>query len=186
MRFYFSKTHLKLLGRYFMFKQALYDAFTNIGPREKHQLINFLFDNQGECTTRKSDISSAIEYAMKDRPSFGGFVITAKEEDKIVAAIVVNKTGMAGYGPENILVYFAIDEKSMNQKVSRTLLDRTIKMTNGDIAFLVTPDNPWKAIFRKLGFESKLLEMNYPRVQQRSNRLVIPKMRKTNYNKYSQ
>jgi len=145
-----------------MFTQTLYDAFTGISPNVRHKLVKFLFNNQGERDIEKADITSSIEYAMKERPSFGGFILTAEREEQIVAAMIINKTGMTGYGPENILVYFGADESTENhQDVSRELLQKTIKMTHEDIAFLVTPDNPWKAIFRRLGFESKLMEMKY-------------------------
>jgi len=144
-----------------MLKQIRYDAFTKIGPRDRHRLVKFLFDNQGDCAIEKNDITSAIEYAMKDRPSFGGYIVTIEENDAIIGATVVNKTGMASYGPANILVYFATQLESTNFNMSRDLLDQTIKIAKGDIAFLVTPDNPWKNIFRQLGFESKLLEMKY-------------------------
>jgi len=144
-----------------MFKQTLYDGFSKMSPYERHRLIKFLSCNQGDYVIEKNDISSAIEYAMKDRPSFGGYVVTIEEEDQIVGATVVNKTGMAGYGPENILVYFATELDSKNYEMSRKLLEKTIKIAKGDIAFLVTPDNPWKSIFRRLGFESKLMEMKF-------------------------
>lgn len=150
-----------------MFKQNLYDAFSKMSPYERHRVVKFLFDNQGDCKIEKTDILSAIEYAMKDRPSFGGYVVTVEENDQIIAATVVNKTGMTGYGPENILVYFGTQQDS-TYEMSRTLLDKTIKIAKGDIAFLVTPDNPWKAIFRKLGFESKLMEMKYTKPNRNS------------------
>ncbi|MEM6963924.1 MAG: GNAT family N-acetyltransferase [Bacteroidota bacterium] len=151
-----------------MFKQTLYDAFSKMSPYDRHRLTKFLFDNQGDCKIEKKDITSAIEYAMKDRPSFGGYVVTAEDDnDNIIAATVVNKTGMAGYGPESILVYFATQQNT-DYEVNRNLLDQTIKVAKGDIAFLVTPDNPWKAIFRKLGFESKLLEMKYSKPNRNS------------------
>lgn len=147
-----------------MFTQTIYDAFTGISPHVRHKLVKFLYNNQGKCEIEKADITSSIEYAMKERPSFGGFILTAEREKEIVAAMIVNKTGMTGYGPENILVYFGADESADNHdEVSRDMLQKTIKMTNEDIAFLVTPDNPWKSIFRRLGFEAQLLEMKYAR-----------------------
>lgn len=142
-----------------------------MSPYERHRLIKFLSSNQGDYIIEKNDITSAIEYAMKDRPSFGGYVVTTEENNQIVGATIVNKTGMAGYGPEYILVYFATEQDSRNHEMSRKLLDKTIKLAKGDIAFLVTPDNPWKAIFRKLGFESKLMEMKYskPKVNRKAS-----------------
>ena len=145
-----------------MFIKTVYDAFTGISPHARHKLVKFLYNNQGGCEIEKTDITSSIEYAMKERPSFGGFILTAEREEQIVAAMIVNKTGMTGYGPEHILVYFGADESTeSHDEVSKELLQKIIKMTGEDIAFLVTPDNPWKAIFRKLGFEAQLLEMNY-------------------------
>lgn len=150
-----------------MFKQILYDAFSKITHYERHRVVKFLYDNQGDCEIEKTDIASAIEYAMKDRPSFGGYIVTVEKDDQIVAATIVNKTGMTGYGPENILVYFGTQQDS-SYEVNQKMLDKTITVAKGDIAFLVTPDNPWKNIFRKLGFESKLLEMNYSKPNRKS------------------
>ena len=154
-----------------MFTQTVYDAFTGISPHVRHKLVKFLYNNQGECEIEKTYITSSIEYAMKERPSFGGFILTAEREEQIVAAMIVNKTGMTGYGPEHILVYFGADETTeSHDEVSKELLQKIIKMTGEDIAFLVTPDNPWKAIFRKLGFEAQLLEMNYSKPVQKQKR----------------
>ena len=143
-----------------MFEQHLYDAFSKISPYESHRVVKFLYDNQGDCEIEKNDIISAIEYAMKDRPSFGGYIVTVEKDNQIVAATVVNKTGMSGYWPEYILVYFGAQQDS-TYEISRKMLNKTITVAKGDIAFLVTPNNPWKIFFRKLGLESKILEMNY-------------------------
>lgn len=163
MKFFFEKsTHYSQnpIKEVIMFKQTLFDAFTKVSPLDRHRLVKFLFENQGDCAIAKNDLNSAIDYAMKDRPSFGGYIVMVEEENRIVGATVVNKTGMADYGPENILVYFATEQDSTFE-MSKKMLNETIKIAKGDIAFLVTPDNPWKSIFRKLGFESKLLEMKY-------------------------
>ena len=49
----------------------------------------------------------AINYSLSKGITPGGFVVVGRDEGVIVGAVVVNKTGMEGYIPENILVYIA-------------------------------------------------------------------------------
>ena len=81
------------------------------------------------------------------------------EEEEIRAAVVVNKTGMDGYIPENILVYIATDKNHRGKGIGKTLIKNTIKQTEGDIALHVEADNPAKKLYEKFGFTTPYLEM---------------------------
>jgi ribosomal protein S18 acetylase RimI-like enzyme len=85
--------------------------------------------------------------------------VVARDKAKVVGAVVVNRTGMSGYIPENILVYIAIHADYRGQGMGKALMKRAIDRAEGGIALHVEPDNPAKILYEKLGFTNKYLEM---------------------------
>lgn len=128
---------------------------------EKENIINFLFENLQEYGDPASDIEKAIKYALKETPSFGGFVLVSYLDDFIVGAVVVNQTGMVDYIPENILVYIAIHHAHRGKGIGKKLVQEAIEVSEGNIALHVEPDNPAIHLYEKLGFDNKYLEMRY-------------------------
>ena len=96
----------------------------------------------------------------------GGFILTAMEEDEIVGAVVMNKTGMVEYIPENILVYIAVNKEMRGKGIGTQLMKEAIKMAKGDIALHVEPDNPARLLYERMDFTSKYLEMRFIRDKQ--------------------
>ena len=82
-----------------------------------------------------------------------------QEEDRIKGAVVINRTGMNGYIPENILVYIAIDKNSRGEGLGKRLMQEVIEHADGDIALHVEANNPAKILYEKLGFTNPYLEM---------------------------
>ena len=128
---------------------------------EKKSIIDFLFENLQEYGDPKSDIEKAINYALKETPSFGGFVLVLYLDDYIVGAVVINQTGMKDYIPENILVYIAIHQQQRGKGLGKQLVQEAIDNANGNIALHVEPHNPARKLYEKLGFTSKYLEMRF-------------------------
>ena len=128
---------------------------------EKKSIIDFLFENLQEYGDPKSDIEKAINYALKETLSFGGFVLVSYLDDFIVGAVVINQTGMKDYIPENILVYIAIHQKHRGKGLGKQLVQEAIDNANGNIALHVEPHNPARKMYEKLGFNSKYLEMRF-------------------------
>lgn len=126
---------------------------------EKIEIADFLYKHLDQYGDNKEDIMKCLDYALSDFPHQGGFVLLAREEGKIVGAVVINHTGMEGYIPENLLVYIAVDASQRGKGVGKELMDRIIKLTKGDIALHVEPDNPAKHLYEKVGFTNKYLEM---------------------------
>jgi len=91
-----------------MKETKIFDAVNKPTNSEKLEIIDFLSEHLQEYGDPKKDIQKAIDYSIKEFISFGGFTILIKEDKTIVGVTVVNKTGMGGYIPENILVYIAI------------------------------------------------------------------------------
>lgn len=148
-----------------MIKHTLYNPYTKVTPYQKSRLVNFLFENiEGEQVS-KEQISKAVEYAVKDSASFGGFILAAFEAEKIQGAIIVNKTGMEGFNPKNLLTHFAVSEKYRNNGIASKLMNKAIEFSGGDLALHVSPSNNSISLYEQFGFQTQYLEMRLPRQQ---------------------
>lgn len=129
--------------------------------KEKQEIVQFLFQHLEQYGDPQEDISDAVSYALGDQDKPGGIIITATDDsnNKLVGAVVVNKTGMARYIPENILVYIATDKDVRGKGIGKSLMQTAIESTDGDIALHCEPENPAIHLYKKLGFTSKYLEM---------------------------
>ncbi|MFT5385632.1 MAG: ribosomal-protein-alanine N-acetyltransferase [Saprospiraceae bacterium] len=125
------------------------------------EVVNFLYTHLEQYGDEEKDINKAIAYAMNGDHSPGGFVLTSKIDNQIVGVVVVNKTGMKGYIPENILVFIATHNGFRGQGIGKQLMKMAIENCDGDVALHVEPDNPAKFLYEKLGFENKYLEMRF-------------------------
>lgn len=132
-------------------------------PSDKIQaeIVDFLFESLEQYGDPKSDIQKCLDYALGKSSKPGGNLIIAQssETQKIVGAVIVNKTGMEKYIPENILVYIATDKNLRGQGVGKSLMEMAISESQGDIALHCEPENPARYLYEKLGFTSKYLEM---------------------------
>jgi len=137
----------------------VYTPFEPATISEKEHIVNFLFHHLDQYGDAREDIHKAIQYALKETASHGGFVIAGELEGEIAGAVVINRTGMEGYIPENILVYIAVDGNQRGKGIGKTLMQKAIDLAQGDIALHVEPDNPARHLYEKLGFTNKYLEM---------------------------
>lgn len=139
----------------------IYTENNNASAEVKNEIIDFLFESLEQYGDPRNAIEKSIDYAFGLNQKIGGIVLTAidSETQKIAGAVVLNKTGMDGYIPENILVYIATDKNLRGKGVGKQLMQKAIEVANGDIALHCEPDNPAKFLYEKLGFTSKYLEM---------------------------
>ncbi|MDP3463459.1 MAG: GNAT family N-acetyltransferase [Bacteroidales bacterium] len=135
-----------------------YDGFHDMGMIEKMNIVEFLHVHLDKYRDDKDSIGKAIEYALGESSQMGGFVIVALLNEKITGAVVVNRTGMEGYIPENILVYIAVDAGFRGQGIGKTLMEKALDMAKGNIALHVEHDNPARFLYEKVGFTNKYLE----------------------------
>jgi len=125
----------------------------------REDIADFLYNHLGQYGDTKQAILKCIAYAFGDGPGQDGFILAAHSGGEILGVVIINKTNMSGYIPENILVYIAVHEKTRGKGVGTALMRKIIENTNGDIALHVEPDNPAKLLYEKFGFTNKYLEM---------------------------
>ena len=144
-------------------KMITYNLLTNEnyenGPVSKEEIAEFLYIHLDQYGDEKKDIMKCLDYALDNKPGRGGSVLVARDGEDIVGAVIINKTGMSGYIPENILVYIAVNREYRGKGIGKELMERTIQHTDGAIALHVEPDNPAKFLYEKYGFTNKYLEM---------------------------
>ena len=145
-----------------MFQQNLYDAFTGISFSKKNAVVQFLQKNLENSWVEEAAIIKAVEYATKEIPSFGGFVLTAEKDEEIVAALVVNKTGLSGLIPEYIAVLQATKSIAKVKVTTRKLAEKAITLAQGDIANLVMDFGPKEFLLVDLAPAAKLMPIQAP------------------------
>jgi len=144
-------------------KIEIYDAFHRLSTIQIDSLVDFLHTHLEEYGDEKSAIRKAIEYSAKDRPGHGGLVVMATEDDQLIGAVVINKTGMEEYIPENILVYIATHADYRGKGLGKALMKSCLDNCQGSIALHVEADNPAIHLYKKMGFTQPYLEMRLNR-----------------------
>jgi GNAT superfamily N-acetyltransferase len=138
----------------------IYNQVSKPTDQEKEAIVKFLYTHLEEFGDDKDAILKCLNFAVKDSANaLGGFALVLKAENETLGVTIVNKTGMEGYIPENILVYIAVNSNARGKGVGKKIMQKAIETAEGDIALHVEPNNPAKYLYEKLGFENKYLEM---------------------------
>jgi GNAT superfamily N-acetyltransferase len=127
----------------------------------RNELIDFLYTHLDRFRDDKVSIGKCLDYAFSDLEGKGGFVLTGYWEDALVGVVVMNRTGMEGFIPENILVYIAVDESLRGKGIGRQLVEEAIKRAKGNVKLHVEYDNPAKRLYERIGFTTKYAEMRF-------------------------
>lgn len=128
---------------------------------KRNRLIDFLYKNLEEFTDSKEHIAKAIDHIFSADSPEGGFIVLTHQYLDLSGAVVINRTGMDGYIPENILVYIAVRKDLRGKGIGKYLIEKVHSIAQGDIALHVEPHNPAKHLYERLGFENKYLEMRW-------------------------
>jgi [ribosomal protein S18]-alanine N-acetyltransferase len=138
----------------------LYNAYSGLHAMEQIALLNFFKQNAPE--TDNVAIQEALDCALKNKPSFGGFVLTHTLQGKIVAALVVNKTGMQCFKSENLLVLATLHQDYANHpELLETLINKAIYQSDGDISFYAKSKNPAIMMAKRMGFNEQYVELKF-------------------------
>ncbi len=144
-------------------KFTFYTPQDNVSEPRKKDIADFLFYHLDEFGDDHDAIMRCINFALDDVEKFGGFILVAEDNNDITGAVIINKTGMAGYIPENILVYIAVHKDYRGKGLGKELMLKTFEKAQGSIKLHVEPENPARFLYEKLGFTSKYLEMRLNR-----------------------
>jgi GNAT superfamily N-acetyltransferase len=136
-----------------------FDAFTRLSINDINRIANFLHENSGEYADRKSAVKKSLLYAAKEIAGLGGYVFIMEHKNEILGALIINKTGMKEYIPENILVNLAVKKEYRGKGIAKELINYTIKYCKGDIALHINKNNPVVKLFENSGFKPKNIEM---------------------------
>ncbi|WP_299708691.1 GNAT family N-acetyltransferase [uncultured Pontibacter sp.] len=131
---------------------------TNHQQLNRDEVLDFLFEHLDQYGDAREDIAKCMDYALSNAEGKGGSVIVAREDGKVVGALILNNTGMSGYIPENILVYVAVHGSQRGKGVGKKLVQLATETSEGSIALHVEPDNPARHLYEKMGFTNKYLE----------------------------
>ena len=135
---------------------VLYDAFTKIPSTEKRRLVEFLLRNQEEDQALPaSAVEEALDLAVKERPSFGGFVLQAKMGKSTHGALVVHRTGMESPSSRYRLVCLALSKTTLRNGIAAKLIAKALSLTDGDLSLVLDPGHPALRTFEKMGFATR-------------------------------
>jgi GNAT superfamily N-acetyltransferase len=127
----------------------------------REQFINFLHKHLDKFGDSKEAINKSIDYAFSKDAGKGGFLLTAWYENNLVGTLVMNFTDTEGYIPTNILVYVAVDDSYRNKGFGKSIVNKALEETDGDVKLHVEYDNPAKRLYERVGFTTKYAEMRY-------------------------
>jgi ribosomal protein S18 acetylase RimI-like enzyme len=142
---------------------TIYTPKDTVSEERKKEVADFLFNHLDQFGDEHGAIMRCINFALDEETKFGGFILVSEEADTITGAVIINKTGMEGYIPENILVYIAVHKDFRGKGLGKDLMLKTFDKAEGSIKLHVEPENPARFLYEKLGFTSKYLEMRLNR-----------------------
>lgn len=127
----------------------------------REKFIDFLFVHLDQFGDSKSAISKCIDFAFGKNGGLGGFLLVAYWDGELCGELIMNKTGMSEFIPENILVYIAVNSNFRNKGIGRQIAERGIKEAEGNVKLHVEYENPAKKLYERIGFTTKYAEMRY-------------------------
>ncbi|HNQ69158.1 MAG TPA: GNAT family N-acetyltransferase [Bacteroidales bacterium] len=130
-----------------------------------NETVKFLHQHLEQFGDNPKDITKCIDYALQKDGGKGGFVMQAYYNGQLAGVLIMNKTGMSGFIPENILVYIAVDSKHRGKGFGAEMIKEAIKHTKGNIKLHVEYENPAKRLYERLGFTSKYAEMRFENIK---------------------
>lgn len=134
---------------------------TDFKQTDRDSFVEFLHQHLDRFGDPIRDIHKCMDYAFSNEKSEGGFVLAAYYEGVLVGGLIMNKTGMSGYIPENILVYVAVDQAYRGKGIGSQIIKKAFDVADGDVKLHVEYDNPAKRLYERLGFTNKYAEMRY-------------------------
>ncbi len=128
---------------------------------DRSLFVEFLYNHLDRFGDSKEDINKCIDYSFSKEEGKGGFSVVALNDEKLIGALVMNKTGMGGYIPENVLVYVAVHESTRGKGIGRQIIEKAHDWVDGNVKLHVEYDNPAKRLYERIGYTNKYAEMRF-------------------------
>ncbi|MBN1423768.1 GNAT family N-acetyltransferase [Candidatus Fermentibacteria bacterium] len=125
------------------------------------QLAVFLHESLKPFEDSPEDIRRGIGDALSPQAGEPGFILVSERDERPLGALVMLRTGMKGYIPENLLLWVAVDPSTRGEGIGSMLIRRSFELADGDVKLHVEYDNPAKRLYERLGMTSKYAEMRY-------------------------
>lgn len=133
---------------------TVYTSFSGMDAFDKIKIVDFFEKN--DTKLNNEHLESSISAALKIVPSFGGIIITLSNADELMAAAVINFTGMKPYFPHSFITHVAIQK---NQEDQKTLADKLIEVIQGqaneELSILLKTTHPLYKFFKASSFKEK-------------------------------
>lgn len=138
----------------------LYNAGTDMDQWEKAAVVHFLHVHGIGISYQVA--RNAVDCVLKHTPSFGGFILADWMGDQLRALVMVNRTGMSGFGPDNLISFAVVNgTEECSLQVLENLIRQAIHLSDGEIAFHLPKRHPAIKLFRELGFEQEYVELRF-------------------------
>lgn len=124
-------------------------------------LAEFVYENIKPYEDTPEDTRRAVEMVFDPDQPKGGFILVAEDKCEPVGALIMLRTGMKGFVPENILLMVCVHPSARGKGVGGKLIRRGLEEADGDVKLHVEYDNPAKNVYEKIGFTTKYAEMRY-------------------------
>ena len=125
------------------------------------RLSNFLYESLKPYEDPLPLVRQGLIDALAPRYGENGFVLVAESNHKVLGALIMLRTGMKGYVPENLLLMVAVDPSARGKGIGAKIIKQSFDLANGDVKLHVEYDNPAKRLYERLGMTSKYAEMRY-------------------------
>ena len=97
--------------------------------------------------------------ALQPKNREPSFVLLAEINKKIVGGLIMLRTGMKGYIPENFLLMVAVSPSTRGMGIGAQIIKKAFELADGDVKLHVEYDNPAKRLYERLGMTTKYAEM---------------------------
>jgi GNAT superfamily N-acetyltransferase len=124
-------------------------------------LAEFIYENIKPYEDTLDDTRNAVNMALDPERPEGEFILVAEEDQKPVGALIMLRTGMAGFIPENILLMVCVHPSMRGRGIGGRIIRKGLETADGDVKLHVEYDNPAKQVYEKIGFTTKYAEMRY-------------------------
>ena len=125
---------------------------------QKERVTRFILDNSCEQDLSYEIVWRSVEYALSLSKNQGGFILLTREDGDITGALVINRTSMEDYIPENILIHLVIGAHVNKNETGLRLLRMAIELTKGKLAVRLNKDHPDISLYEVMGFRERYIE----------------------------